>query len=81
MFFFFLRTLAGGELQRQVDNNGENDQTDDADGRALCIDGDRCERFGGEGNDGNDDGCLSDWLGFYFEGKFHERSQRRRGRW
>jgi hypothetical protein len=24
---------------------------------------------------------LSDWLGFYFEGEFHERSQRRRGIW
>jgi hypothetical protein len=47
----------------------------------LCGDGDRRERSGGEGDDGDDDGCLSDWLGFYFEGKFHERSQRRRGRW
>ena len=32
-------------------------------------------------DDSNDDGCLSDWLCFYFEGEFHERSQRRRGRW
>ncbi len=72
--------LVGRELQRQVDNNGENDQADDADGRALCVDGNRCERSGGEGNDGNNDSCLSDRLGFDFEGEFHERSQRRRGR-
>ena len=31
-------------------------------------------------DDSDDDGCLSDWLHFYFEGKFHERSQRRGGR-
>ena len=44
LFFFFL-TLAGREMQRQVDNNGENDdRADDANGRALCVDGDRCER-------------------------------------
>jgi hypothetical protein len=24
---------------------------------------------------------LSDWLGFDFEGEFHEQSQQRRGRW
>ncbi len=65
-------TLAGRGLQRQVDNNGENDRTDDANGRALGVDGDRRERSGGEGDDGNDDGCLRDWLGFYFEGEFHE---------
>jgi hypothetical protein len=70
------------ESQRQVDNNGENDQADDANRRALGVEGDRCERSGGEGDNGNNDGsCLSDWLGFYFEGEFHERSQRRRGRW
>jgi hypothetical protein len=81
LFFFFVLTLAGRETQRQVDNNGENDQADDANGRALCVDGDRCERTGGEGDDGDDDGCLSDWLGFDFEGEFHEQSQQRRGRW
>ncbi len=74
-------TLAGRELQCQVDNNGKNDRADDADGRALCVDGNRRERSGGEGDDGDDDGCLSDWLGFNFEGEFHERSQRQRGRW
>ena len=79
--FYFILTLAGRESQCQVDNNGKNDRADDADGRALCVDGDRRERSGGEGDDGDDDGCLSDWLGFYFEGEFHERSQRRRGRW
>ncbi len=73
-------TLAGRESQCQVDNNGKNDQVDDADRRALCVDGDRCERSGGEGNDGDNDRCLSDWLGFNFEGKFHQRSQRQRGR-
>jgi hypothetical protein len=31
-------------------------------------------------DDSDDDGGLSDWLGFYFEGEFHEQSQRRRGR-
>jgi hypothetical protein len=56
-------------------------RTTDANGWALCIDGDRHKRSGGEGDDGNDDGSLSDWLGFYFEAKFHERSQRQRGRW
>jgi len=80
-FFVFLLMLAGRESQRQVDNDGENDQADDADGQALCVDGDRCERSGGEGYNCDDDGCLSDWPGFYFEGEFHERSQRRRGRW
>ncbi len=74
-------TLAWRESQCQVDNNGENDQADDANGRALCVDGNCRERSRGEGNDGDDDCCLSDWLGFNFEGKFHERSQRRRGRW
>ena len=63
----------------QVDDNGENDQADDATERALGIYGDRRERSGGEGDDGNNDGCLSDWLGFYFEGKFHERGQQRMG--
>jgi hypothetical protein len=77
---FFVATLAGRESQRQVDNNGDNDQADDADGRALCVDGDRRERSGGEGDDGNDDSCLSDRLGFNFGGEFHERSRRRRGR-
>jgi hypothetical protein len=79
--FFFFVMLAGRETQRQVDNNGENDRADDANGRALRVDGDRRERSGGERNDGDDDSCLSDWLGFYFEGKFHEQSQQRRGRW
>jgi hypothetical protein len=73
-------TLAGRELQRQVDKNGKNDQADDADGRALCVDGDRRERSGGEDDGGNDDSCLSDRLGFNFEGELHERSRRQRGR-
>ena len=80
MFFFFVEALAGGEPQGQVDDDGENDRADDADGRALGVDGDRCERSGGERDDGYDDGCLSDGLCFYFEGEFHRRSQRRRGR-
>jgi len=81
IIFFFVLTLVGRESQCQVDNNGKNDRADDADGRALCVDGNRRERSGGEGDDGDDDGCLSDWLGFNFEGEFHERSQRQRGRW
>ena len=68
-------TLAWRESQCQVDNNGENDRADDANGRALCVDSNRHERSRGKGNDGDNDGCLSDWLGFYFEGEFHERSQ------
>ena len=79
--FFFLLTLARRKSQRQVDNNGKNDRADGADGRALCVDGDRRKRSGGEGDDGDDDSCLSDWLGFDFEGEFHEQSQQRRGRW
>jgi hypothetical protein len=79
--YFFFVMLAGRETQRQVDNKGKNDQADDANGRSLCVDGDRRVRSGGERDDGDDDGCLSDWLCFYFEGKFHEWSQRRRGRW
>jgi hypothetical protein len=81
IFFFFLLTLARRKSQRQVDNNGKNDRADGADGRALCVDGDRRERSGGEGDDGDDDSRLSDWLGFDFEGEFHEQSQQRRGRW
>ena len=73
-------TLAGRESQCQVDKNGENDRSDDANGQALCVDSDRRERTGGEGNDGDDDHCPSDWLSFNFEGEFHERSQRQRGR-
>jgi hypothetical protein len=80
IYIYIFVTLAGREKQRQVDNNGMNDQADDANGRALGVDGDRCERSGGESDDGDDYGCLSDWLRFYFEGEFHERSQRRRGR-
>ena len=76
-----IATLAGREAQRQVDNKGQNDQADDADGRALGVQCDRRERSGGEGDDGDNDGSLSDRLGFYFEGEFHEWSQRRRGRW
>ena len=72
-FFLNVVTLAGRESQRQVDN--------DANGRALGVDGGHSKRSRGEGNNGNDDGCLSDWLSFYFEGKFYERSQQRRGRW
>jgi len=78
--FVFLLTLAGRETQRQVDNNGEDDRADDANEWALGVDGDRRERSGGERDDGDNDGCLSDWLHFYFKGKFHERSQRRGGR-
>ena len=71
--------LAGRELQCEVDDNGKNDQADDANGRALGVDGNCHKRLGGEGNNDNDDGCLSDWLGFYFEGKFHERGQQQMG--
>ena len=74
-FFFFL-ALAWRKPQSQVDNEGENDRADDANGRALGVDGDRRKRTRGKSNDGDDDGSLSDWLGFYFEGKFHEQSQR-----
>ena len=81
MIFFFVEALAGGEPQGQVDDEGKNDRADDADGRALGVDGNRREGAGGEGDDGDDDGCLSDWLGFDFEGEFHEQSQQRRGRW
>ena len=70
IIIFFVVTLAGRELQRQVDNSGENDQADDANGRALCVDGNRRERSGGEDDDGNDDSCLSDWLGFNFKANF-----------
>ncbi len=77
---FFFKTSAGRELQSQVDNNGENDRADDANGRALCVHGNSCERSGREGDDGDNDSSLSDWLCFYFEGEFHERSQRQRGR-
>ena len=81
IFFVFVDAMLGGrESQCQVDNNGKNDQADDADGRALCVDGDCRERSGGEGDDGDDDRCLSDQLSFNFEGKFHERSWRQRGR-
>ncbi len=73
--YFFCVTSAGRESQSQVDNNGENDRADDANGRALCIDDDCCKRSGGEGDDGDDDGRLSYRLGFNFEGEFHERSQ------
>ena len=78
--YIFFVSLAGRETQCQVDNNGEDDRADDANGRALGVDCNRHERSGGERDDGDDDGCLSDWLRFYFEGEFHERSQRRRGR-
>ena len=78
--FFFEVTLAARESQCQIDNNGENDQADDANGRALCVDGDHCKRSGGERDDGDDDGCLSDWLRFYFEDEFHEQSKWQRGR-
>ncbi len=75
---FFVETSAGRESQCQVDNNSENDRADDANGQALCVHGDRRERSGREGNDGDDDSSLSDWLRLYFEGEFHERSQRQR---
>ena len=71
--------LAGRETQHQVDNNGEDDRAEDANGRALGVDGDHRERSGGEHDNGDDDGCLSDWLRFYFEGEFHKWSQRERG--
>ncbi len=77
--FFFLALVAWRKPQSQVDNNGENDHADDANGRALGVDGDRRKRTGGKSDNGDDDGGLSDWLGFYFEGEFHEQSQRRRG--
>ena len=69
--FFYVVTLVGRESQHQVDSNGENDRADDANGRALGVDGDRRERSGGEGEDGNDDGCLrSDWLVFILKANF-----------
>ncbi len=73
-------TSAGRESQSRLDNNGKNNRADDANGRALCVDGDRRERSGGEGDGGDDDGSLSYRLGFNFEGEFHERSQRRRSK-
>ena len=73
-------TLAGRESQHQVDNNGKKDQADDDTGRALCVDGDSRKRSGGKSDDGDNNPCLSDWLGSNFEVKFHEQSQRRRGR-
>ena len=68
---FFVATLAGRESQCQVDNNGKNDQADNANGRALCLESDRRKRSGGEGGDSDDDGSLNEWLRFYFEGEFH----------
>ncbi len=76
MVAFFFLALAWRKPQSQVDNEGENYRADDANGRALGIDGDRRKRTGGKSDDGDDDGGLSDWLGFYFKGKFHEQSQR-----
>jgi len=57
-------------LQCQVDNNGKNGGADDANGRALCVEGDHRKRSGGEGDNGDDDGCLSDWLGLISKAKF-----------
>ena len=75
--FFFVVPLVWREPQFQVDNEREIDRSDDANGWALGIDGDRCKRSRGKGDNGDNDGCLSlsDWLGFYFKGEFHERSQ------
>jgi hypothetical protein len=80
LLLFFVVALAWRKLQSQVDNEGENNRADDANGRALGVDGDRRKRTGGKRDDGDNDGGLSDWLGFYFEGEFHEQSQRQRGR-
>ncbi len=74
-------SLAEREPQRQVDSNGENNRADDANGRALSVDGNRREGAGREGDDGNDDGSLRHWLRFYFEGEFHRGSQRQRVEW
>ena len=41
----FLVTIAGRETQLQVDNNGEDDQAEDANGRSLGVDGDRGSVF------------------------------------
>jgi hypothetical protein len=71
IYIYICVTSAGRESQSQVDNNGEKDQADDGNGQALCVDGDRRERSGGEGNDGDDDGRLSYRLGFNFKGEFH----------
>jgi hypothetical protein len=67
-------------MQCQIDDEGKNDQTDDADGQALSVDCNRCKRSGGKSDDGDNDGCLCHWLGFYFEGEFHPGSQGRWGR-
>ena len=66
-------SLAGREPQRQVDNKGENDRADDANGRALGVDGNRREGAGREGDDSDNDGslCLRHWFHFYFDGNFH----------
>ena len=72
--------LACRKPQSQVDDEGKNDRPDDANGRALDVDNDRRKKTGGKCDDGDDESGLSDWLGFYFEGEFHERSQRRRSR-
>ena len=80
LFVFVFLALAWRKPQSQVDNEGKNDRADDANGRALGVDGHCRKRTGGKSDDGDDDGGLSDWLGFYFEGKFHEQSQQQRGR-
>ena len=80
LWLSFFLALAWRKPQSQVDNEGKNDRADDANGRALGVDGDRHKRTGGKSDNGDNDGGLSDWLGFYFEGKFHEQSQWRRGR-
>ncbi len=71
--------LARQEAQCQVDNEGKDHQADDADRQALGTDGNRREEAGRKGDDGDDDGCLSDLLIFFFEGKFHQPSQWRWG--
>ena len=55
IYIFFVVSLAGREPQCQVDSEGENDRADDANRRALGVDGNRREGAGGEGDDGDDD--------------------------
>jgi hypothetical protein len=64
-------------MEGQVHNDRQNDSAGGADRGALRINWNQCQGSGGEGNNGDDDTCLSHQLGFDFEGKFHYRGERR----
>jgi hypothetical protein len=63
-------------MEGRVHNNCQNDSAGGTNKGALRVNHNPRQGSRGEGNNSNDDNCLSHRLGFDFEGKFHYQGKR-----